>query len=217
MLPEPKPGPVTVWSRESVLVQLTESPALRVRRLGEKPLPVMSTSWVLDLGLSARVRFAVREESGSSPSAPSPAWVGTTSASASVSARHAANQKIRRFACIVADSRPNRGLLSVHYSCYRYGDDRVLQHNTRHVPQKIIRDPVHDVIAFDIDRPIDGLLFRLLNSAEFQRLRRILQLGMAHLAYPGATHSRYGHSLGVMETSRKVLCHLERIFPINEE
>ena len=85
------------------------------------------------------------------------------------------------------------------------------------MPQKIIRDPVHDVIAFDIDRPIDGLLFRLLNSAEFQRLRRILQLGMAHLAYPGATHSRYGHSLGVMETARKVLCHLERSSAINEE
>jgi HD superfamily phosphohydrolase len=100
---------------------------------------------------------------------------------------------------------------------YRCGGDLFLQHNTRHMPQKIIRDPVHDVIAFDIDRPIDGLLFRLLNSAEFQRLRRILQLGMAHLAYPGATHSRYSHSLGVMETARKILSHLERSSPINEE
>jgi HD superfamily phosphohydrolase len=85
------------------------------------------------------------------------------------------------------------------------------------MPQKIIRDPVHDVIAFDIDRAIDGLLFALLNSAEFQRLRRILQLGMAHLAYPGATHSRYSHSLGVMETARKILGHLKRSSPINEE
>src|SRR5215207_3966017 len=83
--------------------------------------------------------------------------------------------------------------------------------------EKIIRDPVHDVIAFRTNSPTDALLFRLLNSAEFQRLRRILQLGMAHLAYPGATHSRYGHSLGVMETARKILCHLERISPINEE
>jgi HD superfamily phosphohydrolase len=85
------------------------------------------------------------------------------------------------------------------------------------MPQKIIRDPVHDVVAFEIDRPLDGLLFRLLNAAEFQRLRRVLQLGMAHLAYPGATHSRYSHSLGVMETARKILCHLEREVAVSEE
>jgi HD superfamily phosphohydrolase len=85
------------------------------------------------------------------------------------------------------------------------------------MPQKIIRDPVHDVVAFQIEGPLDALLFRLLNAAEFQRLRRILQLGMAHLAYPGATHSRYSHSLGVMQTARKMLSHLERTLSINEE
>ena len=42
--------------------------------------------------------------------------------------------------------------------------------------EKIIRDPVHDVIAFRLDRPADALLFRLINAAEFQRLRRIRQL-----------------------------------------
>src|SRR5437016_3082082 len=71
--------------------------------------------------------------------------------------------------------------------------------------EKIIRDPVHDVIAFRMDAPAEALLFRLLNSIEFQRLRRIRQLGMASLAYPGADHSRYSHSLGVMETARKIL------------
>src|SRR5215212_270359 len=85
------------------------------------------------------------------------------------------------------------------------------------MPQKIIRDPIHDVIAFETASPLDALLFRLLNAAEFQRLRRILQLGMAHLAYPGATHSRYAHSLGVMETARKILCHIQPIVPISEE
>src|SRR5438067_7558124 len=85
------------------------------------------------------------------------------------------------------------------------------------MPQKIIRDPVHDVVAFQIERPLDALLFRLLNAAEFQRLRRILQLGMAHLAYPGATHSRYSHSLGVMQTARQILSHLGRTLPISEE
>jgi len=85
------------------------------------------------------------------------------------------------------------------------------------MPQKIIRDPVHDVVAFQIERPLDALLFRLLNAAEFQRLRRIHQLGLAHLAYPGATHSRYSHSLGVMQTARAMLAHLERSVAIDEE
>jgi HD superfamily phosphohydrolase len=83
--------------------------------------------------------------------------------------------------------------------------------------EKIIRDPVHDVIAFRLDRPVDRLLFNLLNAAEFQRLRRIRQLGMASLAYPGADHSRYSHSVGVMETARKMLEQLGRSFYISEE
>src|SRR5688500_5877529 len=78
--------------------------------------------------------------------------------------------------------------------------------------EKIIRDPVYDVVAFRLDRPLDALLFALLNAEEFQRLRRIRQLGMASLAYPGADHSRYSHSLGVMETARKILDQLKRDF-----
>jgi uncharacterized protein len=83
--------------------------------------------------------------------------------------------------------------------------------------EKIIRDPVHDVIAFQIDRPLDGLLFKLINAAEFQRLRRIRQLGMASLAYPGADHSRYSHSLGVMETARKIIDQLRQSFAIDPD
>ena len=83
--------------------------------------------------------------------------------------------------------------------------------------EKIIRDPVHDVIAFRIDRALDKLLFQLINCPEFQRLRRIRQLGMASLAYPGADHSRYSHSLGVMETARKMIAQLAQSFAIPEE
>src|SRR4051812_45640623 len=83
--------------------------------------------------------------------------------------------------------------------------------------EKIIRDPVHDVIAFRLERAVDGLLFRLLNTVEIQRLRRIRQLGMASLAYPGADHSRYSHSLGVMETARKILDQLRRNYYISDE
>jgi HD superfamily phosphohydrolase len=82
--------------------------------------------------------------------------------------------------------------------------------------EKIIRDPVHDVIAFRTDRPAEALLFRLINAAEFQRLRRIRQLGMASLTYPGADHSRYSHSLGVMQTARRMLEQLGRSIPIDE-
>ena len=80
--------------------------------------------------------------------------------------------------------------------------------------EKLIRDPVHDVIAFRLDRPIDRLLFRLINAAEFQRLRRVRQLGFASLAYPGADHSRYSHCLGVMETARKIIDQLRRSFHV---
>jgi uncharacterized protein len=83
--------------------------------------------------------------------------------------------------------------------------------------EKIIRDPVHDVIAFRLDKPLDNLLFRLLNAAEFQRLRRIRQLGLASLAYPGADHSRYSHSLGVMETARRIITQLKTFRQIDEQ
>jgi len=73
------------------------------------------------------------------------------------------------------------------------------------MPTKIIRDPVHDVVALDVADPTERLLFGLLNAAEVQRLRRVRQLGMAHLAYPGADHSRYSHSLGVLVTARLML------------
>ncbi|HEX4054565.1 MAG TPA: HD domain-containing protein [Tepidisphaeraceae bacterium] len=84
------------------------------------------------------------------------------------------------------------------------------------MPEKIIRDPVHDVIAFHLERPRDATLFRLINTAEIQRLRRIRQLGMASLVYPGADHSRYSHSLGVMETARQMLEHLGQSIRIDE-
>lgn len=84
------------------------------------------------------------------------------------------------------------------------------------MPEKIIRDPVHDVIAFRLEIPSDALLFQLISAAEFQRLHRIRQLGLASLAYPGADHSRYSHSLGVMETARQMLHQLRLSITIDE-
>jgi hypothetical protein len=72
--------------------------------------------------------------------------------------------------------------------------------------QKIIRDPVYDYISIDGD---DRWLLDLLDTPEMQRLRYIHQLGVSYLVYPGATHTRFSHSLGVMHLMKEVLRHLE--------
>lgn len=66
-----------------------------------------------------------------------------------------------------------------------------------------IRDPVHDLIEFDTDE-LDQTAWKALNSPEFQRLRRIRQLGFSELVFPGATHSRFAHSVGVYHTAKKL-------------
>src|SRR5438128_9232080 len=67
------------------------------------------------------------------------------------------------------------------------------------------RDPVHNIIALNSARDDDRLLIALIDSAEFQRLRRIKQLGLALYTYQGAEHSRFTHSLGVMHIMTRVL------------
>jgi uncharacterized protein len=69
---------------------------------------------------------------------------------------------------------------------------------------KVIRDPIHGIVPFE-DTPWDRLLLDLINTKEMQRLRRIKQLGMSHLVFPGADHSRFAHSIGVMHTARLFL------------
>lgn len=85
------------------------------------------------------------------------------------------------------------------------------------MPEKIIRDPVHDVISLRLEDSCDQLILQLLATEELQRLRRVRQLGMAHLAYPGADHSRYSHSLGVFETARRMIEQLQRDTPIPDD
>ncbi|MFZ4413099.1 MAG: HD domain-containing protein [Bacteroidales bacterium] len=59
--------------------------------------------------------------------------------------------------------------------------------------RKIINDPVHGFIGLPND-----LIFDIIEHPYFQRLRRIKQLGLTHLVYPGAIHSRFSHALGSM-------------------
>lgn len=61
-----------------------------------------------------------------------------------------------------------------------------------------IRDPIHIFIKLDTDER------KVLNSRPFQRLRHIHQLAMTFLVYPGATHRRFEHSLGVMELASRM-------------
>lgn len=62
-----------------------------------------------------------------------------------------------------------------------------------------IRDPLWNTIA------VDATAMRIVDSAAFQRLRHIKQLGHAHLVYPGATHTRFDHALGVYHLAGRAL------------
>ena len=67
---------------------------------------------------------------------------------------------------------------------------------------KKIYDSVHGFIRFnEIEK-------ELIDSLPFQRLHHIHQLGIAFLVYPGATHTRFEHSLGTMELATRIFEHL---------
>jgi len=68
--------------------------------------------------------------------------------------------------------------------------------------EKTIRDPLWDTIR------LDGTAVRIVDTPEFQRLRYIRQLGFTHLVYPGATHTRFDHALGVYHLTKTALRHL---------
>src|SRR3989441_12152721 len=71
--------------------------------------------------------------------------------------------------------------------------------------QRIYRDPVHNIIPLRDDHAEDRLLIRLIDTPEFQRLRRIKQLGLGLYTYQGAEHSRFTHSLGAFHLMSRVL------------
>ncbi|SEN84976.1 hypothetical protein SAMN05192583_3701 [Sphingomonas gellani] len=67
-----------------------------------------------------------------------------------------------------------------------------------------VRDPIHNLIPF---RPtqFEHMIWQVMQTRPFQRLRRIKQLGFSDLVYPGATHSRFAHSVGVFHTARQLM------------
>lgn len=84
--------------------------------------------------------------------------------------------------------------------------------------QKVICDPVHGHIYIDLVK--EQLILKLLCSREIQRLRRIHQLGVSYLTYPGAEHSRFSHALGTFHLTKLALKYLgeneDRYFDDNE-
>ncbi len=79
--------------------------------------------------------------------------------------------------------------------------------------KKIINDPIYGFIPITRE-----LVFDLLEHPVFQRLRRIKQLGMINLVYPGANHTRFHHALGAMHLMTKALDSLvQKGIEISEE
>ena len=65
---------------------------------------------------------------------------------------------------------------------------------------KEFRDPIHSYIHVEYQ-----IIYALISCPSFQRLRRIKQLGATYIVYPTAEHSRFSHSLGVYEISRRIV------------
>lgn len=74
-------------------------------------------------------------------------------------------------------------------------------------------DPLHGAISLDSNDATEALLIDLIDTAPFQRLRRIRQLGPASLTFHGAESSRFTHSLGVLAITRRVFDRLAKQHP----
>ena len=65
---------------------------------------------------------------------------------------------------------------------------------------KIINDPIYGFITIP-----SSIIFELIEHRFFQRLRRISQMGMSYLVYPGAHHTRFQHAIGAMHLMQKAV------------
>lgn len=74
--------------------------------------------------------------------------------------------------------------------------------------EKVFRDPIHGQIIVD-----NQIILDLIDTPEFQRLRRIKQLGTSSFTFHGAEHSRFGHCLGVYEITREMCNYFQRNYP----
>ena len=70
--------------------------------------------------------------------------------------------------------------------------------------QKIINDPIYGFIKIE-----EGIITKLIDHPYFQRLRRISQLGLSYLVYPGAHHTRFHHAIGCLFLMNNAVLHLK--------
>ncbi|MBM4358268.1 MAG: HD domain-containing protein [Deltaproteobacteria bacterium] len=73
----------------------------------------------------------------------------------------------------------------------------------------LLRDPVHGLISFEQEEEL--IIPRLLEAPEVQRLRRIRQLGLTSLAFPGAEHTRFSHALGAAHVMQLFVARLRKV------
>jgi HD superfamily phosphohydrolase len=81
----------------------------------------------------------------------------------------------------------------------------------------ILRDPIHGLMVFEGER--ERVVQALLATREMQRLRRVRQLGLASLVFPGAEHSRFAHALGAAHVMGRLLdriAAIEHALPVHE-
>src|SRR5699024_11303 len=74
--------------------------------------------------------------------------------------------------------------------------------------EKVFRDSIHNYITVN-----HSVVYDLINTAEFQRLRRIKQVPTTAFTFHGAEHSRFSHCLGVYDIARRVTEIFEEKFP----
>lgn len=76
---------------------------------------------------------------------------------------------------------------------------------SRNNKKKILNDPLYGFISIP-----NELIFDVIEHPYVQRLRRIMQLGLSHLVYPGAIHTRFNHVIGAMNLMQKAIHVLRR-------
>ncbi len=78
----------------------------------------------------------------------------------------------------------------------------------RRIEKRTYLDPIHQDITLNRKVPAERLIMDLIDTEEFQRLRRVQQLGLSHFTFHGAECSRFAHSIGVMHIASQLYHHL---------
>jgi HD superfamily phosphohydrolase len=85
---------------------------------------------------------------------------------------------------------------------YSNFNSRLMNNNYPIIPNRTVYDAVHGHLEFD------KTIWQFIDTLEFQRLRNLKQLGNCHFVFPGATHTRFEHSIGTGYLSNKLIKHL---------